>query len=195
MTYKNFARLLVIGAAAACGLSAQDSTTFIYEARQLYQSVTENLMKSAEKMPAAYYQFQPTHESPTFADWINELTASQADVCSAIDSKTVQLKLYPQDKAHMVEMLRDSIRRCSAAYDAVNNFTASQEVTFGGKRHTKLGLLFMNVSHDYEVYGQMAVYLRLKGLVPPSVKAHIEPVSGPGEAAPGSPSSPDSLYP
>lgn len=186
---------MILGAIAACGMSAQDSTEFIYEAREMYQNIADNLMKSAEKMPAVYYQFQPTRESPTFADWINELTASQADVCSAIDAKPVQLRLYPQDKAHMVEILRNSIRKCSAAYEAVNNFTASQEVLFGGKRHSKLGLLYMNVSHDYEVYGQMAVYLRLKGLVPPSVQAHILPVNVPGATAPDNPSSQDNLHP
>lgn len=176
LTNKAFARLMLIGVMAACSLSAQDSTTFIYEARQMYQNVADDLLKSAEKMPAGFYQFQPTRESPTFADWINEAMASQADICSAIDSKRVQLQLLPQDKAHMVEMLRDSIRNCSAAYDRVNNFTASQEVVFGGKRRSKLGLLYMNVSHDYEVYGQMSVYLRLKGLTPPSVQAKMLPI-------------------
>jgi hypothetical protein len=33
---------------------------------------------------------------------------------------------------------------------------------------TKLAVLNFNIAHDNEMYGQMVVYLRIKGLVPPS---------------------------
>jgi len=39
---------------------------------------------------------------------------------------------------------------------------------FGPRKATKLAVLNFNIAHDNEMYGQMVVYLRLKGLVPPS---------------------------
>jgi hypothetical protein len=39
-----------------------------------------------------------------------------------------------------------------------------------GKEKPKLGVLMMNVGHDNEMYGTIAVYLRLKGIVPPSTE-------------------------
>jgi hypothetical protein len=42
-------------------------------------------------------------------------------------------------------------------------------VSFMGRgERTKLGTLIYNIGHDNESYGTLAVYLRLKGIVPPS---------------------------
>ena len=38
---------------------------------------------------------------------------------------------------------------------------------FGGERN-KLGALWFNASHNLEHYGNLVVYMRLKGIVPPS---------------------------
>ena len=37
-----------------------------------------------------------------------------------------------------------------------------------GRDRSKFGILDFNVIHDNEMYGTMAVYLRAKGVVPPS---------------------------
>ena len=37
-----------------------------------------------------------------------------------------------------------------------------------GGQNTKLGALIQNNIHDNETYGTMTVYMRLKGIVPPS---------------------------
>ena len=36
-------------------------------------------------------------------------------------------------------------------------------------RGPKLGNIQKNTAHNNEMYGQMVVYLRLKGIVPPSI--------------------------
>ena len=38
---------------------------------------------------------------------------------------------------------------------------------FGGER-SRLGALYFNVIHDTEMYGEIVVYYRAKGMVPPS---------------------------
>ena len=38
---------------------------------------------------------------------------------------------------------------------------------FGGERN-KLGVLWFNASHNLEHYGNLVVYMRVKGIVPPS---------------------------
>jgi hypothetical protein len=44
-----------------------------------------------------------------------------------------------------------------------------------GKEKPKLGLLYWNVAHEYEMYGTIAVYLRLKGIIPPSSEDAVRP--------------------
>ena len=41
-------------------------------------------------------------------------------------------------------------------------------VKMGQRESTRLGALVRNIVHDNEEYGYMSVYLRLKGIVPPS---------------------------
>jgi hypothetical protein len=173
-----FTRLILAAALVAGSISAQDSGTFVYEARQQFKSASENLLKSAEEMPSTDYGFRPTADSPSFGEWVSEATTSQASVCSAVDGKSVENKgFYAKDKAELVERLRRVIGTCDSAYSKVNGFTASQQMWFGNKQQSRLGLLFMNASHDNEVYGHLAVYLRLKGLVPPDSQARLIPVA------------------
>lgn len=176
----SFPRLVVAAALTAGLLSAQDSTAFVYEATQLFKSTSGNLLKSAEEMPALDYGFRPTPDSPSFGDWVSEAAVSESDVCSAVDGKSIQNKqFYLKDKAELVEKLRSATSKCDSAYASVNGFTAGQEMRFGNGHHSRLGLLFMNVSHDNEIYGHLAVYLRLKGLVPPDSRARLLPVETP----------------
>lgn len=174
--------LILLTALSVCSLSAQDSTEFIYEAKQFFTQISGNLLKAAQQMPARYYAFQPTHESPSFADLIGDVASSQSDFCSAVQRQHVQLEgPYSKQKADLVAILTRSVRTCASAYSSVNNFNASQQISFAGSRHTRLGLLFLNNSHDNQVYGQLAVYFRLKDLEPPSDQARLLPVTHVGK--------------
>ncbi len=149
----------------------------IEDGRQLYMSVADNLLKSAEQMPAMDYHFRATPASLTFADLIRKASADQKDACSAVAGDRDQPDpAYPGEKPSLINMLRNSVHQCESAFSSLNDFTASETVTFGGKQYSKLGLLMMNANHCSEIYGNMAVYLRLKGLVPPSNQAKLMPV-------------------
>jgi hypothetical protein len=41
-------------------------------------------------------------------------------------------------------------------------------VKFFGRNRSRLGVLAFNVSHDYEHYGNLVTYMRIKGIIPPS---------------------------
>jgi len=41
-------------------------------------------------------------------------------------------------------------------------------VKFFGRDKARLSVLYMNIAHDNEHYGNLVTYLRIKGLVPPS---------------------------
>jgi len=46
--------------------------------------------------------------------------------------------------------------------------TAAEMVKFFGRDTPKLGILAFSNMHDYEHYGNMVTYMRLKNIVPPS---------------------------
>jgi hypothetical protein len=153
--------------AGACVLSAQNPLSS--ELKQMYTGVKNNLVRMAEKMPEEHYSFKPTPEIRTFGQLVAHVADSQARTCSAVggDPKAVNAASKTA-KAELVAALNDSFAMCDAAIDAFTDATASQMITGPRGQRSKLGSLMGMVSHSNEEYGYMAVYLRLKGIVPPS---------------------------
>ncbi len=71
-------------------------------------------------------------------------------------------------KADLVAALKEAFSICDAVHDSLTDASAAEIVKTGRGQRSRLGLLAGNVSHANEEYGYMAVYLRLKGIVPPS---------------------------
>ena len=71
-------------------------------------------------------------------------------------------------KATIVQALQASFGGCDQAFAAVTDANALEMVPLGQGKRSRLGLLWGTVSHDNEQYATLALYMRLKGLTPPS---------------------------
>ena len=133
-----------------------------------YNAIKNNLLKGAEKMPEADYSFKPAPESRTFGEVVTHIATVQAALCASAKGETKQLDGSKTSKADAVALLKTSIDYCDPIYDALTDANGMEMGKMFGRDRTKLGILDFNVIHDNEMYGTMAVYLRIKGLVPPS---------------------------
>ena len=71
-------------------------------------------------------------------------------------------------KAELMAALHEAFTYADRAYEALTEDNMNDMVqAFGGER-IRLGVLWFNTSHNLEHYGSIAVYLRLKGIVPPN---------------------------
>lgn len=155
----------VIFAASLAGLLyAQDPIT---EAKQQYTSVKNNLLKAAEKMPEDAYGFKPTDAQQNFGQRIMHV-AGQIRTCGMIAGKPGSIDNSKTAKADIVSALKASFDACDAAWDAMNETTAHELIAGRGGQRSKIGTLIGNTNHDSEMYGYISVYMRLKGVVPPS---------------------------
>ncbi|HEV3482056.1 MAG TPA: DinB family protein [Candidatus Acidoferrales bacterium] len=137
--------------------------------RAFYNGVKNNLLKAADKMPDANYAFQPTPEERTFGGWIAHVADAQTAGCSrALGTPKTPSAASKTTKADLVAALKDSFDTCDAAYAALTDANANESVQSFRGPMTRLASLAGNVVHDNECYGSIAVYLRLKGIVPPS---------------------------
>ena len=165
---------IVILAAAAlgtCPLSAQKADPFSAEIKQMYDHVKNNVTKLAERMPAEHYNFKPTAETRTFGQIVAHVADVQARTCSTINGTPKSLNAgLKTAKAELVAALKESFSLCDQAFDSLTDSNSFETFMMPeGQHHSRAGLLVMAVvSHSDEEYGYMAVYLRLKGLVPPS---------------------------
>jgi hypothetical protein len=139
------------------------------ELKQMYTGVKNNLTRMAEKMPEENYSFKPTPDIRSFGELIAHVADSQTRTCSAVNGEAKQPNAASKTtKADLVAALKESFATCDTAYDALTDAGAAEMIKTARGERSKLGALAGNVSHSNEEYGYMAVYLRLKGVVPPS---------------------------
>ena len=137
--------------------------------RQIYNVVKNNLLRAADKMPDDGYDFKPTPEQRNFGGWIAHVADSQTAGCSRVlGSPKTPSAGSKTAKADLVAALKDSFDTCDAAYNGLTDANSSDTVQSYRGPTTRLASLAGNLAHDSECYGSIAVYLRLKGIVPPS---------------------------
>jgi len=151
--------------AAVCALEAQTTNPLIAEAKQTYTGIKNNLLKAAEKMPDDQYGFQPVPEIRTFGALVAHIADAQLGLCSGVRGERKQGTAGTlKAKADLQKALADSFAECDAAWDSITDANANE---MNGRR-SKLGTLVYMTMHSDEEYGYLSVYLRLKGIVPPS---------------------------
>lgn len=161
--------LTFLGAlAAAVALNAQNPLSG--DLKNSYNGAKNTIMKAADEMPEADYSFKATPAERTYGEIVAHIADVQMALCGNAQGEQKKADTAGKtSKADLVAALKASFDFCDAAYDGMTDADAAKMVTmFGPRKATKLAVLNFNISHDQEMYGQMVVYLRLKGLVPPS---------------------------
>lgn len=152
-----------------CGLQAQNTNPHFAEGKQIYDVVKDNLIQIAEVMPEENYSFKPTPDIRTFAQMVAHVADAQARLCSATMGPLQSVDAASKtSKADLVAALKASSAICDSAWVTLGSATAYETIKVGPYERSKLATLEYNSVHSNEEYGYMAVYLRLKGIVPPS---------------------------
>jgi hypothetical protein len=159
--------LLILAASLAAigSLEAQSMSPAIADARQQYNTIKGYLTRAAAAMPEEDYGFKPTPDIRTFAALLGHIADHQTRFCSASMGTPKQGDAGSKtSKADLVAALAASYTVCDAAWDSLTDANAGEKM---GPR-SRFGTLLVDVIHSNEEYGYMAIYFRLKGIVPPS---------------------------
>ncbi len=142
------------------------------DVQRSYNGLKANILKAADKMPAESYSFRPTPDIRTFARVVNHISEAQLRYCGTINGTASDAlpKVPPEtaDKNAIVAALQASYAECDKAYASLTDENVLQMLTLGTVTRTRIGFAWANVSHDNEQYATLALYMRLKGLMPPS---------------------------
>ncbi len=156
----------VLGAAA---LNAQNPLAT--DTKNFYNGIKGTLTKAADEMAEADYSFKASPMERTYGAIVGHIADVQLALCSHAkgEEKMGDAEKTKTSKADLVAALKASFDYCDGVYNSLTDTDAPTMVTmFGPRKATKLAVLNFNIAHDNEMYGQMVVYLRIKGLVPPS---------------------------
>ncbi len=127
--------------------------------------------RAAEKMPEEEYAFKPDPAARSFGQILGHAADANYMFCSAVlgeHSPSPGVEKTKTTKAELISALHDAFAYCDRAYEGLTDADANHTVKAFGQERNKLGALWFNASHNLEHYGNLVVYMRLKGIVPPS---------------------------
>jgi hypothetical protein len=165
-----FAAVLATVLNVSSALLAQSAMnpTVSAEVKQNYMRTKDLIVRAAAKMPEEGYSLKATPDVRTYAQVIGHISEAQAMICGGIIGQPVKADTSKTAKTDVIVELMKSFDVCDKAYESINESNAAQVGGAGFLGGTLAGRLYGNLLHDNEMYGTIVVYLRLKGIVPPS---------------------------
>jgi len=144
-------------------------------------NLEHEFVPAAEAMPEDKYGYAPTagecKGGRTFGQQIKHVAAVNYILGAAILQEKPPVELGGESgpesvktKAEIVKYLKDSFEYAHKAIRTINekNFLEPIKSPFGDQSSTRLEVAGIVTWHGFDHYGQMVVYLRSNGIVPPA---------------------------
>jgi uncharacterized damage-inducible protein DinB len=177
--------LLLVGVASAQTPAPKAVTDKAPTAGQVMDRQLTNLehefVPAAEALGEDKFGFAPTagefKGAKTFAEQVRHIAAANYLFAAGIAGEKAPVDLGGDNgpealktKAEILKYLKDSFAYAHKAFAGITdaNATATIPTPWGKGTTTRLGLATLTVAHGFDHYGQMAVYLRMNGIIPPA---------------------------
>lgn len=135
-----------------------------------WNAVKDYVVRAAEKMPEENYAFKPTPEVRSFGQLVGHVADANFMFCSMALGETPSprdIEKTKTSKADLVAALKESVAACDKVFTLPDAKFSGATRLFGTETN-HFGVVGLLIGHDFEHYGNMVTYLRMKGLVPPS---------------------------
>jgi hypothetical protein len=142
------------------------------------------LVDAAEAMPPDKFDSGPENlnlrgseftGARTFAMQVKHVAADNFAIWAPLTGKPEPAGLHApngppemKSRAEILKLLKDSFVYSHKAASALTSENALELVEFRGSKVTRISLVVLALTHISDHYGQMAVYLRMYGVVPPA---------------------------
>jgi uncharacterized damage-inducible protein DinB len=155
--------------------SAQNANPLSGGAKRTYDIIKGYVTRAAEKMPEEHYAFKPTPDVRSFGQLVGHVADANYGFCSAAAGEKPPAGGFDQpiekgktSKADLQKALADSFAYCDKVHAGMTDAAGATIIKFFGGDMAKLSVLEFNTHHDFEHYGNLVTYMRLKNIVPPS---------------------------
>ena len=140
-----------------------------------YDGVKRNITEMAEKMPEADYGYKAGEGSRAYGQLFAHAAQSMYGGCAALKgvANPMQGKNLEQElkaKAEFVKAINDAYAFCDDGIKAITDANVAEMVKQGQNEVARGSIVAGITSHNNEMYGTGAAYLRAKGIVPPSTE-------------------------
>ncbi len=165
--------ILLFGSFVSPLFAQQDS--FIKDFLERFENSRKYLLLVAETMPEENYEFKATPESLSFAENLMHIGFaidwhSQSLLGGRASREWKTDTIYKTANKSKAEMIATIDKTFDEATKLIEDFDAAQlddELDYFGLKRTKRQIFLLLADHITHHRGQMLVYMRLKGLIPP----------------------------
>jgi hypothetical protein len=144
----------------------------MWSANQIYTRQEKYIIDSGEAMPADKYSFHPTPDQKSFGWIMSHLAASNGGICAILaDGKAPDTTKVAEtaSKAELQAALKASFDYCDPIMAGLTDAKLGDTVTFFRGAKVPRARAVIEITGDLmDHYSQMAMYLRLNGVLPPS---------------------------
>lgn len=134
----------------------------------------KNLIAAAEEFPANKFNYKPTPAQMSFADIMVHLAQGNDYLCgniSGVKAPTRTAVKATAPKAELVARLKETFEFCSTSLKSLDDSKLTEELDFfGGPKHSRAWVMTATTGDWADHYSQVAIYMRLNGLLPPTAK-------------------------
>jgi uncharacterized damage-inducible protein DinB len=142
---------------------------------KLLSLMEQEFVSAVEAMPEDKFNFAPTEGEfkgvRSFAGQVKHVTGSSYYFFGDPDTTQADVKAKEDavekltTKAEIVQALKDSFTKAHAFVDGITPENAFVTMPSGS---TRAGMATFGLAHMMDHYGQLVVYLRMNGIVPPA---------------------------
>jgi hypothetical protein len=167
---------LFLGTVVAAAQSASPIAK-MYESE--LKMIDSEVVALAEAMPADKYNFVPTGGEfkgvRTFGEQVTHIAETIYEVCAPMmgEEMPAEAKAKPdKSKDQIVKYLKASMLYAHKAVAGITDANVMEPVAnpFGKNKITRMYLASVPIWHSFDHYGQMVVYARMNGVIPPASK-------------------------
>ena len=134
----------------------------------------KNLIAAAEEFPESKFAYKPTPAQMSFADVVVHLAQGNDYLCgniSGVKAPTRSAVKATASKVELVARLKETFEFCSTSLKSLDDSKLTEELDFfGGPKHSRAWVMTATTADWADHYSQVAIYMRLNGLLPPTAK-------------------------
>jgi len=173
--------VLTMAAAGQASMPKEEQRSVTQVLDRTLSNLEHDFVPAAEAMPEDKYGFAPTNGAfkgvRTFAQQIKHVAAVNYELGAALLEEKPPVDIGDESgpatvtsKADILKYLKESFEYVHKAIATINekNLTGTVKSPFGEGWVTRMGLATSVAWHGFDHYGQMVVYLRMNGIVPPA---------------------------
>jgi uncharacterized damage-inducible protein DinB len=168
--------LLALGlavTAVAQGQKPPTITTLAGDVQADWAAQKEQFINAADAMPEDKFGYKSTPAQRSYGEQVMHVVQANGFLLGTLGGKTPapSINMKATTKAEVMAAVRQSFDYGEAVIKEFNDQQLNARVApppFMGTSASRIRLLYQSMQHTQDTYGQMVVYLRLNGIVPPA---------------------------